>query len=79
MARCEVRTLNPTFSEVALALRVNPGMEDVTAQEVNEAALRRGVPIKDARLVSSGHCSAIYFHIARDRGLIESNETEESQ
>lgn len=74
MASCDVRTRNPTFSEVALALRANPGMEDVTVQDVTDAALRRGVPVKDARLVSSGHCSAIYFHIAGQRGLLDNQE-----
>lgn len=70
MASCNVRTRNPTFSEVALALRENPGLEDVTAHDVNMAALKRGIPIKDCRLVSSGHLSGIYFHIAGERGLL---------
>lgn len=75
MASCNVRTKNPTFSEVALALRENRGMEDVTAQDVNRAALKRGVPIKDCRLVTSGHLSAIYFHLADERGLLDREDS----
>ncbi len=74
MASCNVTTRNPTFSEVALALRVNRGMEDVTAADVNRAACAREVPIKNCRLVSSRSCADIYFHLAAERGLIESED-----
>lgn len=70
MASCDVRTKNPTFSEVAVALQRNRGMEDVSAAAVNRAALQRGVPIKDCRLVSARHCAAIYFHLAIERGIL---------
>lgn len=78
MARCTVTTKNPTFHEVAVDLRQNPGMEDVTWQDVNRAALKRGIPIKDARLVSRRHCAGIYFHLAGERDLLPNPTKEES-
>jgi len=51
--RLPITTENPTLAEVALAMRVNKGLERMTAADALKAARLRNVPVRESRIPRS--------------------------